>query len=65
MFGRIGKDSDSGIGWLLLIIFGLLIIATVIALFLYAGAFIGGFMGIKNYVMSFKHNVIDPKPNEA
>ena len=52
----VGHDSDSAFGKLL----GFLIVAcVVIAIIVYGGAIIGGFYAIRNYALSFWHNVVD------
>lgn len=50
-------DGDSG--WIIVLVIAIIVIMTIIALMVYGGAFIGLFHSIKNYVASFKHNVID------
>lgn len=60
------KDSAEGTG--LGIIIGIIIIAFIILYFMAIliaglGAIIGGFYSIKNYVLSFKHNVVDSNRN--
>jgi len=52
----VGRDDDSGWFGLVLI---LIVVAMILALVVYGGAFIGGFYSIKNYIVSFKENVID------
>ena len=65
--GILGFDDD---GWLMGIFFILVIIAIIVTIIIYAivfllgiGALIGGFFAIKNYVESFKENVIDSNRN--
>ncbi len=58
----VGHDSDA---WAAFIMFALtvmtviVVITIIIILIVYAGAFIGGFYALKNYFLSFKHNVYD------
>lgn len=52
----VGRDDDGGWFGLVLI---LIVVAMILALVVYGGAFIGGFYSIKNYIVSFKENVID------
>ena len=53
----VGHDDD--FGWIFVILIAIVVIAIVCAVIIYGGAFIGGFHSIKNYVLAFKHNVID------
>lgn len=53
----VGRDDDGG--WLFSLIIALIVIMMVVAIVVYGGAFIGGFYSIKNYIMSFKENVVD------
>lgn len=60
--------KDSAEGTVLGIIIGIIIIAFIILYFMAIlivglGAIIGGFYSIKNYVLSFKHNVVDSNRN--
>ena len=48
----VGHDSDDGAMW-----------ALIMAIIVYGGAFIGGFHSLKNYFISFKHNVYDSNRN--
>ena len=49
----VGHDDDGG--W----VFGIAIALFVVAIIVYDGAFIGGFHSLKNYILAFKHNVVD------
>ena len=53
----IGWDDDSG--WIFAIVIALVVIMIICAIIVYGGAFIGGFHSLKNYILAFKHNVID------
>ena len=53
----VGRDSDDG-AWMA-IIMAIIVVMIVVAIIVYGGAFIGGFHSLKNYAISFKHNVID------
>lgn len=52
----VGRDDD---GWIWSIIIAVIVITMILAVITYGGAFIGGFHSIKNYFLSFKHNVYD------
>ena len=51
-----GHDDD---GWLWGIIIAVIVVMIIVSLVVYGGAFIGGFYSLKNYIVSFKHNVYD------
>lgn len=53
----VGHDDDHG--WIIAIAIAIFVIAVVCAIIFYGGAFIGGFHSIKNYILAFKHNVVD------
>lgn len=55
----VGRDSDSGWGWLIGIFIFLMVVSMIVALMVYGGVFIGGFHSLKNYFVSLKHNVYD------
>ncbi len=55
----VGHDSDDGGGWIAALIIGLIIVMCIVAIVVYGGAFIGGWHSLKNYVLAFKHNVVD------
>ena len=57
----VGHDSDDGAMWAL--IMAIIVVMVVVAIIVYGGAFIGGFHSLKNYFISFKHNVYDGKRN--
>lgn len=52
----VGRDDDNG--WLAVII-AIIVVMIVCAVVIYGGAFVGAFYSLKNYVLAFKHNVID------
>ncbi len=52
----VGHDDD---GLITSIVYAIIVIAVVCAIIIYGGALIGGFHSIKNYLLAFKHNVID------
>lgn len=52
----VGHDDDS---WFWSIIIAVIVVMIIVSLIAYGGAFIGGFYSIKNYFVSFKHNVYD------
>lgn len=52
-----GRDNNSGS--LMSIVIIVVVIMCIIAIMIYGGIFIGGFNSLKNYLISFKHNVID------
>lgn len=53
----LGHDNDSGA---IVAIFLLIVVVMIVLLIIfYGGIFIGGFHALKNYIVSFKHNVID------
>lgn len=57
---KIGKDSDdAATGLIIALVVILMIIATIVMIIFGLGAIIGGFYSIKNYIVAFKHNVID------
>lgn len=60
MFRNVGNDSDGFVGAIIGIMIVFTAIIMIVAIFCYAGAFIGGIKAIINYCKSFKHNVIDP-----
>lgn len=47
------KDGRFGIA------IALFVVAMIVAIIVYGGAFIGGFHSLKNYILAFKHNVVD------
>ena len=51
-----GRDDD---GWIMVLIIAMVVVAIVCAVIVYGGMFIGGFYSLKNYIASFKENVID------
>jgi len=57
------RDSDAALGILIGVVIVLFIVIAIISIIVhfvvYAGAAIGGFYSIRNYVLSFKHNVTD------
>lgn len=53
----VGHDDDYG--WIMAIVIAMFVVAVVCAIIIYGGAFIGGFHSIKNYILAFKHNVVD------
>ncbi len=53
----VGRDSDDG-AWMTIVV-AIIVVMIVVAIIIYGGAFIGGFHSLKNYAVSFKHNVID------
>lgn len=57
----VGHDSDDGAMWAL--IMAIIVVMVVVAIIVYGGAFIGGFYSLKNYFISFKHNVYDSNRN--
>ena len=57
----VGHDSDDGAMWAL--IMAIIVVMVVVAIIVYGGAFIGGFHSLKNYFISFKHNVYDSNRN--
>lgn len=57
----VGHDSDDGAMWAL--IMAIIVVMVVVAIIIYGGAFIGGFYSLKNYFISFKHNVYDSNRN--
>ena len=57
----VGHDDDGG--WIWTIVIAMIIVAIVCAIIIYGGAFIGGFHSLKNYFVSFKHNVYDSNRN--
>lgn len=57
---KIGRDSDdAATGLIIALVVILMIIATIVMIIFGLGAIIGGFYSIKNYIVAFKHNVID------
>lgn len=52
----VGRDDD---GWIWAIIIAVIVVGIIVSLVVYGGAFIGGFYSLKNYFVSFKHNVYD------
>lgn len=52
----VGRDDDGGIG---VIIIAVIVVFIIVSLVVYGGAFIGGYYSLKNYFVSFKHNVYD------
>lgn len=57
----VGRDSDDGA--IFAIILAIIVVMIVVAIIVYGGAFIGGFHSLKNYFISFKHNVYDSNRN--
>ena len=55
----VGRDDDSGIGWLIAVFIIIAIVIGIIMLVCTIGAFIGAFWSIRNYALSFKGNVVD------
>jgi len=53
----VGRDSDNG--WIIAVVIAIMVVMAIMALIVYGGAFIGGFYSLKNYISSFKENVID------
>ncbi|MCD8049725.1 MAG: hypothetical protein LUG52_09075 [Clostridia bacterium] len=53
----VGHDDDNG--WIFAIIIAVIVIAIICTVIVYGGAFIGGYHSIKNYILAFKHNVVD------
>lgn len=53
----VGRDSDDGVIFAIVMI--VIVVSIIIAIMVYGGIFIGGFHSLKNYAISFKHNVID------
>jgi hypothetical protein len=53
----VGRD-DNGAG-ITAIVIVLVVILIVCMIIIYGGAFIGGFYSLKNYITSFKENIID------
>ena len=61
-----GHDSDDDLfGIALVLIIAILVILIVAAIVIYGGAIIGGFHSLKNYFISFKHNVYDSNRTPA
>lgn len=57
---QIGQDSDDAATWLIVaLVIVLMVIITIVMIIFGLGAIIGGFYSIKNYIVAFKHNVID------
>ena len=57
----VGHDSDDGAIFALVV--AIIVVMIVVAIIVYWGAFIGGFHSLKNYFISFKHNVYDGNRN--
>ncbi len=57
----VGHDSDDGAMWAL--IMAIIVVMVIMSIIVYGGAFIGGFHSLKNYFISFKHNVYDSNRN--
>ena len=56
----VGRDSDDAhVGVAFAIAIAIIVIMVVVAIVIYGGAIIGGFHSLKNYFISFKHNVYD------
>lgn len=53
----VGRDDDYG--WAIGLAIALFVIAMIVAIIIYGGTFIGGFYSLKNYILAFKHNVVD------
>lgn len=54
---QVGHDSDDdGLGAIIVIIGVVIVILCIIA---FGGGLVGGFYSIKNYILAFKHNVVD------
>lgn len=55
-----GHDSDDALlGVAIAIMIAIIVVMIVVAIVVYGGAIIGGFHSLKNYFISFKHNVFD------
>lgn len=59
----VGYDDDYGCAIGLAI--ALFVIAMIVVIIVYGGAFIGGFHSLKNYILAFKHNVVDSNRKPA
>lgn len=53
----VGRDSDYG--WIIAVVIAIMVVMVIITIIVYGGVFIGGFYALKNYIFSFKENVID------
>ena len=53
----VGRDDDYG--WAIGLAIALFVIAMIVAIIIYGCTFIGGFHSLKNYILAFKHNVVD------
>ena len=53
----VGRDDDDS--FLISIMIVLFVVAMIMCIMVYCGAFIGGYHSLKNYALAFKHNVID------
>ena len=52
----VGRDESSVF---IALMIAVLVICVIAAIVIYGGMFIGGFYSLKNYLLSFKENVID------
>lgn len=59
----VGRDDDDSIIWAIMI--ACMVIVTILAIMVYGGIFIGGFHSLKNYIISFKHNIVDSNMSPA
>lgn len=61
----VGHDSDDGAMFAIImaVIMAVIVVMIIVAIIVYGGAFIGGFYSLKNYFVSFKHNVYDSNRN--
>lgn len=59
----VGHDDDGG--WVFGIAIALFVVAMIVAIIVYGGAFIGGFHSLKNYILAFKHNVVDSNRSDV
>lgn len=58
----VGRDDDNNsndTGLLIAFVLAMIVLAMMLAIMIYGGAFIGGYHSLKNYVIAFKRNVID------
>lgn len=57
---QVGRDSDDAATGLIIALAVIMMIVMMIVMIIFGlGTIIGGFYSIKNYFVSFKHNVID------
>jgi len=54
----VGRDDD-GWGWLIYIVIVIMVVMSIVMLVVFVGGLIGMFYSLKNYITSFKRNVID------